>query len=285
MERAIIFKNTNAGQELTLPVTPRSYPMAAGRAVERLDMAQTGQIALPGLNSLFTGTLEFMLPAQAYPFLTAGAVPDPQYYISRLTAWSAAADVCRYIVAGAGVNIPVLLGPLEYGEQDGSNDVYCKLPLYEYRFLDEAGVEPAAQAAAQAGDGPAAPGSYTVVKGDSLWAICRKFYGDGSLAYKLATANGIKNPNLIYPGQVLAIPDKAALTGYAPTPAPALSAGTQGGSGGSAGANGTAGSEAGVEALQGVRDAAGEASRQAQDAARAAVRTVLGLGERLGARL
>ena len=119
----------------------------------------------------------------------------------------------------------------------------------------------------------------------SLWAICRKFYGDGSLAYKLATANGIKNPNLIYPGQVLAIPDKAALTGYAPTPAPALSAGTQGGSGGSAGANGTAGSEAGVEALQGVRDAAGEASRQAQDAARAAVRTVLGLGERLGARL
>ena len=45
-----------------------------------------------------------------------------------------------------------------------------------------------------------------MVAGDSLWAICKKFYGDGSLAYKLAAANGIINPSLIYPGQVLTIP-------------------------------------------------------------------------------
>ncbi len=38
---------------------------------------------------------------------------------------------------------------------------------------------------------------------------------------KLATANGIKNPNLIYPGQVLTLPDKGALAGYAATPTPA----------------------------------------------------------------
>lgn len=61
---------------------------------------------------------------------------------------------------------------------------------------------------------------YTVVKGDSLWAICKRTYGDGSLAYKLATANGIKNPNLIYPGQVLDLPDKTTLAGLAATPAP-----------------------------------------------------------------
>lgn len=79
MERVIILKNTDTGQALTLPVTPSSYPMAAGRAVERLDMAQTGQIALPGLKSLFMGTLEFMLPARQYPFLTAGAVAQPSH--------------------------------------------------------------------------------------------------------------------------------------------------------------------------------------------------------------
>lgn len=71
MERVIILKNTDKNQALTLPVTPKSYPMGAGRAVERLDMAQTGQIALPGLKSLFTGTLEFELPAQTYPFMTS----------------------------------------------------------------------------------------------------------------------------------------------------------------------------------------------------------------------
>lgn len=192
MERVIIFKNTDTGQALILPVTPSSYPMEAGRAVERLDMAQTGQIALPGLNTLFAGTLEFMLPARSYPFLTAGAIAQPSHYIGLLTAWSAAANVCRYIVTGTDINAPVLLGPLDYGEADGTNDVNCKLPLYEYRYLDEAKAEKVTQNNGRPVDTTSQPetaGSYTVVKGDSLWAICKKFYGDGSLAYKLDTAN------------------------------------------------------------------------------------------------
>ncbi len=225
MERVIILKNTDTGHALTLPVTPQSYPMAEGRAVERLDMAETGQIALPGLNTLFVGTLEFMLPARAYPFLTAGAVAQPSHYLGQITQWSAAANVCRYIVTGTDINAPVLLGPLDYGEDDGTNDVNCKLPLYEYRYLDEAKAEKVTQNNGRPVDTTSQPetaGSYTVVKGDCLWTICKRFYGDGSLAYKLATANGIKNPNLIYPGQVLTLPDKAVLTGYAATPAPSV---------------------------------------------------------------
>lgn len=223
MERVIILKNTDTGQALTLPITPASYPMAAGRAVERLDMAQTGQIALPGLKSLFDGQLEFELPARQYPYMTAGAVTDPQYYIDLLTAWSRDAAVCRYIVTGTSVNIPVLLGVMDYGESDGTNDVQCKLPLYEYRVLDDVVVEKLTQnysRTVEASSQPQTADSYTVVKGDSLWAICRRIYGDGSLAYKLATANGIANPNLIYPGQVLTLPDKDVLSGYEATPAP-----------------------------------------------------------------
>ncbi len=50
--------------------------------------------------------------------------------------------------------------------------------------------------------------TYTVVKGDTLWAIAKRFYGNGSLYTKISNANTdkIKNPNLIYPGQVLTIP-------------------------------------------------------------------------------
>lgn len=220
-ERKIILKNTETGEELALPVTPQRYPMGAGRAVERLDMAQTGQIALPGLKSLFSETLEFWLPAKQYPFLTAGAVTDPRHYIQKLTAWSDGANVCRYIVAGTGINSPVLLGVLEYGEEDGSNDVACKLPLYEYRYLEEAQVEQTGNSSRAVESQPETANSYTVQAGDSLWAICRRFYGDGSLAYKLATANGIKNPNLIYPGQVLTLPEAASLGALAATAAPA----------------------------------------------------------------
>lgn len=37
MRRTIVLKNTATGQAITLPVTPKSYPMEAGRLVERLD--------------------------------------------------------------------------------------------------------------------------------------------------------------------------------------------------------------------------------------------------------
>lgn len=269
MERVIILKNTDAEQALTLPVTPQSYPMAAGRAVERLDMAQTGQVVLPGLKSLFTGTLEFMLPAREYPFLTAGAVAEPQRYIGQLTEWSRDANVCRYIVTGTDINIPVLLGVLDYGEQDGTNDVYCKLPLYEYRFLDEVKVEKVTQNAGRAVETqPQTAGNYTVVKGDSLWAICKRFYGDGSLAYKLATANGIKNPNLIYPGQVLTLPDKGVLTGYTATPAPTVK---------TVAAESTAQTTAATASTGGSTKTPYEEARAEQFAARRAQRVAIGL--------
>ena len=49
----------------------------------------------------------------------------------------------------------------------------------------------------------------TVRKGDTLWAISRKTYGDGRLYVRLfdANRNEIKDPDLIYPGQVFALPE------------------------------------------------------------------------------
>ena len=53
---------------------------------------------------------------------------------------------------------------------------------------------------------------YTVVKGDSLWKISKKFYSTPlkwPIIYK-ANQDKIKDPNRIYPGQVLLIPTKVA---------------------------------------------------------------------------
>lgn len=49
---------------------------------------------------------------------------------------------------------------------------------------------------------------YTVVKGDNLWNISKKFYGQGAFWQRIYNANRdqISNPNLIYPGQVFVIP-------------------------------------------------------------------------------
>lgn len=49
--------------------------------------------------------------------------------------------------------------------------------------------------------------TYTVKKGDTLWAIAKSYYGDGSKYTKIATANKLKNPNVIHVGQKLTIPN------------------------------------------------------------------------------
>lgn len=48
--------------------------------------------------------------------------------------------------------------------------------------------------------------TYTVKKGDTLWAISIKYYGTGEKWTTIANANGIKNPKLLQIGTVLKIP-------------------------------------------------------------------------------
>ena len=48
--------------------------------------------------------------------------------------------------------------------------------------------------------------TYTVVSGDTLWAIAERFYGDGNKYQQIADASGVSDPDLIHPGQVLTIP-------------------------------------------------------------------------------
>jgi rare lipoprotein A len=67
---------------------------------------------------------------------------------------------------------------------------------------------------------PAPPAQYQVQAGDNLWEIAKKLgYAD---PMELARVNGIKNPNLIQPGQVLKLPP-AESAGKTVTPTPVKS--------------------------------------------------------------
>nr|WP_325212343.1 LysM peptidoglycan-binding domain-containing protein [uncultured Oscillibacter sp.] len=210
----IIFRNVKTNQELVMPVTPPGFTVAEGRSVETLDMTDTGQVNLPGLKSLFNERMEFLLPSSERNYTSAGWTGEPYAVVDRLTEWSNSGDVLRFIVTDTPVNLPVLLGPVGHGQRDGTGDVYVTLELRQYRELAEESTEVRQDTGNK---GRAAPqekkeeGSYTVTKGDTLWGICRRTYGDGTLAWKLAEANGIKNANLIYPGQVVKLPDKGSL--------------------------------------------------------------------------
>jgi len=102
---------------------------------------------------------------------------------------------------------------------DAAGDMYAvevSVELLEYlkgenHNTTKKSAEPAQTSADAGGEGKSGGGkTYTVKKGDCLWTIARKFYGRGADYTKIYEANRDtigKNPNLIYPGQTLVIPN------------------------------------------------------------------------------
>lgn len=76
-----------------------------------------------------------------------------------------------------------------------------------------------AQPAAAASRDAAASGAVTVQPGNSLWRLARQSYGAGTKYVEIYDANRpeIRDPNLIYPGQVLTVPVPPAAKDHAGT--------------------------------------------------------------------
>ena len=210
----LTFSFLAGGAELRLPVSPAVFGWGAGQNVRELTVNGAGTVYLPGDPAAHGRALDILLPARRYPFVGAWALPDPYAYIRQFTTWIRAKQIVRYVVPGV-VNARVVIEDISYEERDGSGDVYCQLYLRESPALQAV----TTQAAAQGGEArdpmeeDGAVRSYTVVSGDCLSVICRRFYGNGTARYynALAAYNGIQNPHLIFPGQIITLPPAGQL--------------------------------------------------------------------------
>lgn len=124
----MIFAFVVDGQEVDLPVTPKNYRWGAAQTVNEVSVDAVGTVYLPGRQAAHSDSVECLLPAQAYPFLVPGSVPDPAPYIELFHALARSGKVVRYI-AGDRVNAQVLVEEFLYQEQDGTGDVYATLYL------------------------------------------------------------------------------------------------------------------------------------------------------------
>lgn len=214
--KQMILKDTSGGTELILPVTPESFSVAFGRNVLKVNVHQLGDVNLWGQKMAGTVQISALFPSSERSYAFAGGYTgNPYGAIELLKNWQDQGKILRFIVSETPVNLAVLLSEVSYGEQDGTGDVTANLTLSEYRETGavqvQSGSSQSAARPSESGGIHSSPQSYTVVKGDTMWTIARKFYGDATLCWKLASYNGIKNANIIYPGQVVKIPDKGAL--------------------------------------------------------------------------
>ena len=177
---------------------------------ELFDLGEVSRYRPPKLRRFRFGGI---FPGEDYGFVTAAALGSPKSYVQAMEQMMASREPSRLVVSG-GVrpfSALVTVEGFDWRMQAGEDgDIYYELELREYRESGTAavvssGAGSAAQKAA-AEKNPAAPAVYVVKKGDTLWAIARRFLGDGRRYREIAAANSVRNPNLIFPGQKLRIP-------------------------------------------------------------------------------
>lgn len=110
-------------------------------------------------------------------------------------------------------SIKVVIEDIEFEEDAESygRDIMCNITLKEYKPYstkqynikkDEKGKK-TVDATKKRDVSKETPQSVKVKAGDTLWNLCKKNLGDGSKFKEIAKLNGISNPNLIFPNQVI----------------------------------------------------------------------------------
>lgn len=213
-----------------LPITPSKLEIRINNANKTLTLMDEGEINI--LKNAGLTDIEFScgIPQVKYPYAVyKEGFRGADYFLDYFESLKNSRKPFQFIVCRSlpgnqklfGTNIKVTLEEYKLTEdaKDGF-DITVKVKLKQWRdygpktvniimseFGPRAAVEP--QREATTSPAPDQATAYTVVKGDCLWNIAKKFYGSGSKYTVIYNANRDVvggNPNLIYPGQVLTIP-------------------------------------------------------------------------------
>lgn len=204
-------KQDNSGA-LQLPVKPTEFNVTVAHRNTVVNVIQLGDINLMGKTGLREISLSSFFPAKDYNFSINSGRKSPIACVNQLESWRNSGKPVRVIITGL-LNMEATIESFTWGERDASGDIYYTCSLKEYKKIKTkkatvtvATVKPTTRET----KAPATSSgkTYTVKRGDCLWNIAKKFYGNGSQYTKIynANKNKIKNPNLIYVGQVLMIP-------------------------------------------------------------------------------
>ncbi len=212
-----------------LPIAPEKLQLKINNANKTYTLINDGEINVlktPGLTDI---EFDALLPNVKYPFATyKSGFKRAKSYLELLKNYKQDNDTFQFIVTRTlpsgkmlfNTNMKVSLESYTIKEDAKSygTDVLVTIKLKQYRDyatktcnIQFASTKPkVVEQPVRAVEDPPKPANqtYTVVKGDCLWNIAKKFYGNGSKYTVIYNANTdkIKNPNLIYPGQVLTIP-------------------------------------------------------------------------------
>lgn len=201
------------------PVLPEKVKVSYGSSNDKMKVCGVGEVTIKQDSDAANISFSAFFPKIYFNGCDYRDIPNPNDAVSTITGMMESKKPARFtITGGMNVSMYVTITKFETEEQGGdAGTIHFSLTLKEYREVRIRQIK--VQVSTRKAYISAPTGrtdtssresqSYTVVKGDCLWNIAKKFYGSGSKYTVIYNANRSVvggNPNLIYPGQVLTIP-------------------------------------------------------------------------------
>ena len=210
---------------IPVPVTPSKVKMKINNQNETMTLMNGEEINLlrsPGLTDV---SFELLLPRYSYPFCNEEVRPQ-KYYLDSLERLKLSKTPFRWIFVRTQPdgeqlfdhNLSMSLEDYEISDDaEEGFDIKVTVNLKQHidfstKILDVITQDGKTTASVEGENRETenAPKkeTYTVKQGDCLWNIAKKYLGNGRRYQEIYELNKdkIKNPNQIYPGQVLLIP-------------------------------------------------------------------------------
>lgn len=200
------------------PVLPEKITVSYGSNNDRIQICGVGEVTIIQDSAAAEIQFSSFFPDKYFSGCNYKKIPRPKAAVKSIINMRDKKKPVRFtITGGIGVSMYCTIENFETWETgEDTGTVYYSLKLKEHRKVSvrQITVDTSTRRARMSTpeervDNSSNSQTYTVVSGDCLWNIAKRFYGNGSQYTIIYDANRDViggNPNLIYPGQVLTIP-------------------------------------------------------------------------------
>lgn len=219
----IYIRERNGNREIRVPLLPEEIECESGGITTiKYDIMNKGEVVVPtgtGLSS-YSWSSEFPGKYRTDKSMQRGTWKQPKHYHDILESWRKNGTPLKIMVTGYPINKDVILEDYSYKVAGAFGDLE-----YEVKFIEDRDITITSQKQAKAKTTKRSTKTkktttHTIKKGDTLWAISKKYLGAGSkwrtiynankaIIEKTAKKHGKKsssNGHWIYPGTKLTIP-------------------------------------------------------------------------------
>ena len=194
--------------KIRFPVVPPSIGVNRSNNIDAESVIKLGEV--PIFNGTSLKTIEFtsFFPNQEYSFCDYTGFMKPYEFSEKIQKWMYEGKPLRIIVTDSPTNMQCLVQQFDTVEQDGTRDLYFTLNLLEYRPIEVPSLSSSntssnsnntqntSRPSETSNNSSSSQKTHKVVKGDCLYDIAKKYYGNGNLYPKIKEANKSKYPSL-----------------------------------------------------------------------------------------